>query len=121
MGKTILVVDDSQSIRESVSYFLSNAGYKVIKANDGEDAYSKLDGRKIELILTDLHMPNMNGIELIKKVRTESDYKRIPIILLTTETLMEKKKEAKAAGATGWINKPFENEKLLKVIFKVLR
>ena len=121
MDKTILLVDDSYSIRESVGFILSEYGFEIIKATDGQNALSLLDGRKIDLILTDLHMPIMNGIELISNVRKTSDYKRIPILLLTTETLKEKKLEAKKAGATGWLNKPFEKQKLFKVINKVLR
>ncbi len=121
MNKTILLVDDSYSIRESVSFLLTDYGFDVIKATDGQNALTFLDGRKIDLILTDLHMPIMNGIELISNVRKTDDYKRIPILLLTTETLKEKKLEAKKAGATGWLNKPFEKQKLFKVINKVLR
>lgn len=121
MNKTILIVDDSYSIRESIGFFLTESGFNIIKAEDGIDALKKLDGSKIELILTDLHMPNMNGIELIRNVRQLDSYKRIPILLLTTETLQEKKLEAKKAGATGWLNKPFEKQKLFNVISKVLR
>ena len=121
MAKTILIVDDSNSIRESISFLLIESGFNVYKAIDGVDALKFLDGKKIDLIITDLHMPNMNGIELIKKVRITGQYKRIPILLLTTETLQEKKLEAKKAGATGWLNKPFEKEKLFKVVNKVLR
>lgn len=119
--KTILIVDDSHSIRESIGFILSNYGFDVIKADDGKNACTFLDGRKLDLILTDLHMPNMNGIELIRYVRKTKDYLRIPILLLTTETLKEKKLEAKKAGATGWLNKPFEKQKLINVINKVLR
>ncbi len=121
MKKTILFVDDSYSIRESVAFSLSEIGFEILKATDGKDALTYLDGRKIDLILTDLHMPKMNGIELITNVRNTDSYKRIPILLLTTETLKQKKLEAKRAGATGWLNKPFEKEKLFNVIRKVLR
>jgi len=121
MSKTILLVDDSYSIRESIGFFLTESGYDIIKSVDGNDALENLDGRKIDLIITDLHMPNMNGIELIRNVRQSENYKRIPILLLTTETLQEKKLEAKKAGATGWLNKPFQKEKLFNVINKVLR
>ncbi len=121
MKKTILIVDDSYSIRESIAFLLTESGFDIIKANDGKDALTFLDGRKIDLILTDLHMPIMNGIELIINVRKNIDYKRIPILLLTTETLKQKKLEAKKAGATGWLNKPFEKQKLFNVINKVLR
>jgi len=121
MNKTILLVDDSFSIRESVGFLLSEAGFKIIKAGDGEEALKLFDGQKIDLLLTDLHMPKMNGIELIRNVRSMEDYKRLPILLLTTETLNDKKLEAKNAGATGWINKPFDKEKLFSIIKKVIR
>ena len=121
MNKTILIVDDSYSIRESIGFFLSDSGFIIIKANDGQDAIDKLDGTKIDLIISDLHMPIMNCIELIKNVRGTGNYRRIPILLLTTETLKEKKLEAKKAGATGWLNKPFDKQQLLGVIKKVLR
>lgn len=121
MNKTILVVDDSNSIRESVSFFLEQSGFNTIKAVDGVDALSYISNQKFDLVLTDLHMPNMNGIELIKAIRKDKNFGRIPIILLTTETLQHKKLEAKKAGATGWLNKPFDKDRLLKVISKVLR
>lgn len=121
MTKTILVVDDSESIREVVSFTLEKAGHKVLKAIDGQDALKYLDGTDISLIITDLHMPIMNGIELIKKVRATEAYKRIPILFLTTESQKNKKLEAKAAGATGWIIKPFVPAKLIAAINKVLR
>ncbi len=121
MKKTVLVVDDSSSIRESIAFFLSEMGFEIIKAQDGSEAFKQLDGKKIDLILTDLHMPVMNGIELIAQVRKTEQYKRVPILLLTTETLKEKKLEAKKAGATGWLSKPFEKEKLISVINKVVR
>jgi len=121
MNKTILVVDDSVSIRESVSFFLNEAGYTILKAGDGEEALKLFNDQKIDLLLTDLHMPKMNGIELIKNVRQLDHYKRIPILLLTTETLKEKKLEAKKSGATGWLNKPFDKEKLNSVIKKLIR
>ena len=121
MQKTILIVDDSKSIRESINFFLNGEGFDVIMAEDGVDALQKLSIKKPNIIITDLHMPNMNGIEFITNVRNSDTYKHIPIILLTTETLNEKKIEAKKAGATGWINKPFNKDMLTKVINKVLR
>jgi two-component system, chemotaxis family, chemotaxis protein CheY len=117
---TILTVDDSASIRQMVSFTLRIAGYEVIEAVDGMDALSKLNGTKIHLIITDLNMPNLDGIGLIRKVRTNPIYRFIPILMLTTESQEEKKILGKAAGATGWIIKPFKPEQLLAVIKKVL-
>ena len=121
MAKTVLIVDDSESIREVVSFTLENAGYNVIVAIDGLDAIKHFDGKIIDLLLTDLHMPNMNGIELIREVRKIEAYTRIPILFLTTESQRDKKMEAKDAGATGWIIKPFIPAKLLDAIVKVIR
>ena len=121
MGKTILIVDDSASIRAVVAFTLESAGYEVFAGEDGQDALKYLDGRKIDLMVTDLHMPNMDGLELIKIVRQMDTYKFIPILFLTTESQESKKLEAKQAGATGWIIKPFVPEKLLAVVEKVAR
>jgi two-component system chemotaxis response regulator CheY len=120
MNKTIMTVDDSASVRQMVSFTLKEAGYEVIEAVDGQDAISKINGKALNLIVTDMNMPNMDGIELIKNIRVNSQYKFIPIIMLTTESQAEKKMEGKAAGATGWIVKPFKPEQLLAVIKKVL-
>lgn len=121
MAKTILIVDDSESIREVVSFTLENEGYNVLVANDGTDALKFLDGRHIDLIITDLHMPEMDGITLIKHVRKMDVYQRVPILFLTTESQAAKKMEAKDAGATGWIIKPFVPAKLIAALNKVLR
>jgi two-component system, chemotaxis family, chemotaxis protein CheY len=120
MDKVILTVDDSASIRQMVSFTLKNEGYQVVEAVDGVDALSKLQDNPADMVLTDLHMPNMNGIELIKKVRSDPAYKFIPIVFLTTESQGDKKQEGKAAGATGWIVKPFKPEQLVGVVKKVL-
>jgi two-component system chemotaxis response regulator CheY len=120
MDKTIMTVDDSASIRQMVSFTLKESGYQVIEAVDGRDALSKLNGNTIHMLLTDLNMPNMNGIELIRNVRANSSCRFIPIIMLTTESQAEKKQEGKSAGATGWIVKPFKPEQLLAVVKKVL-
>jgi len=119
--KTILVVDDSESVREVVNFTLSNAGYQTIIAVDGREALGFLDGKHIDLIITDLHMPKMDGIELIKRVRKMEAYARIPILFLTTESQREKKMEAKSAGATGWIIKPFVPAKLLHALSRIIR
>ena len=121
MSKNILIVDDSESIREVVSFTLENEGYNVLIGVDGKDALKYLDGSPIDLIITDLHMPIMDGIELIKNVRQMDAYKRIPILFLTTESQASKKMEAKEAGATGWIIKPFVPAKLIAALKKVLR
>lgn len=120
-NKTILFVDDSISIRTLVKMILEEAGYNVLMSEDGQDAMSFFDGQTIDLVITDLHMPRMNGIELIKEVRKIKAYHFVPILFLTTETKPELKLEAKAAGATGWITKPFDKDKFLQVIKKVIR
>lgn len=121
MSKKILVVDDSESIREVLAYTLRDAEYEVTTAVDGKDALAKAQGERFRLVLTDLYMPEMNGLELIKELRQLNNYKGVPILFITTESQLEKKREAKQAGATGWIVKPFHPEKLLKTIKKVLR
>jgi two-component system, chemotaxis family, chemotaxis protein CheY len=121
MAKTILIVDDSESIREVVKFTLENEGYTVLVGVDGKDALKFLDGKTIDLVITDLHMPNMDGIELIKHIRAIEAYKRIPILFLTTESQVSRKMEAKDAGATGWIIKPFVPTKLLEALKKVIR
>ncbi|MFQ3579811.1 MAG: response regulator [Bacteroidales bacterium] len=121
MGKRIVIVDDSESIREVVKFTLDNEGYEVLVGNDGTSALPYFDGREIDLLITDLHMPNMNGIELIKEIRNKENYKRMPILFLTTESQAEKKLEAKNAGATGWIVKPFVPSKLIEAINRVIR
>ena len=121
MGKTILTADDSASMRQMVSFTLKGAGYEVVEAVDGKEGLSMISQTKVDMIITDLNMPNMDGIEMIRNVRAMPQYKFIPIILLTTESQDGKKKEGKAAGATGWIIKPFKPEQLLGVIRKVLK
>ena len=119
---TIMLVDDSATILLSISSILSKAGYTVEKAPNAEDALKKLQGGiKIDLLITDLNMPGMNGIELIKKVRLIPAYKFIPILFLTTESQQERKQEAKAAGASGWIVKPATADELLSTIKLVIR
>lgn len=122
MTKTILVVDDSESIREIVGFTLENEGFNVLFGENGQDALKHLNKEPIiDLIVTDLHMPVMNGIEFIKLVRNNREYKSVPILFLTTESQTAKKMEAKEAGATGWIIKPFVPAKLIEAINKVMR
>lgn len=116
MAKTILVVDDSSSIRTVVGTALKKEGYDVIQACDGKDALSKLTGQKINLIISDVNMPNMDGITFVKQVKTLPNYKFTPVIMLTTESEQSKMAEGKAAGAKAWIIKPFQPPKLLKAV-----
>jgi two-component system chemotaxis response regulator CheY len=115
-----MTADDSSSVRQMVSFTLNQAGYDVVEAVDGQDALSKLDSSPVNMLITDLNMPNMDGIELIRQLRARSQYKFMPIIMLTTESQASKKQEGKSAGATGWIVKPFKPEQLLGVVKKVL-
>lgn len=122
MKRTILIVDDSESVREMLTYSLEDAGYDILAGTDGEDALKYFsDNRKIHLVITDLHMPRLDGIGFIKKVRILDNYRYVPILFLTTESQGSKKEEAKKAGATGWLVKPFVADKLLTIIKKVLR
>ncbi len=121
MSGQILIVDDSASIRQMVSFTLKGAGYDVIEAADGQEALEKLSGAPgVRMIVTDLSMPNLDGIALIRAVRGGNSHKFIPIVMLTTESPESKKQEGKAAGATGWIVKPFRPEQLVAVVKKVL-
>ncbi len=119
MAKTILTIDDSASVRQMVSMTLSTAGHTVIEACDGAQGYDKAISETVHAILTDLNMPVMNGIEFIRKFRAHPASKGVPIILLTTESDETLKAEAKSAGATGWIVKPFRQEQLIAVVNKV--
>ncbi len=120
MNKTVLSVDDSASIRQMVSFTLESAGYKVVTAVDGRDALQQLKNQGVDMVITDLNMPNLDGLGLIKDLRTQKDYKFTPIVFLTTESEDSKKQQAKAAGASGWIVKPFQQEQLLAVVRKFL-
>jgi two-component system, chemotaxis family, chemotaxis protein CheY len=120
MAKIIMTADDSASIRQMVSFTLKGAGYDVVEAVDGRDALEKLNSTSVDMLLTDLNMPNMDGIELIRQTRAQAKFKFMPIIMLTTESQASKKQEGKHAGATGWIVKPFKPEQLLVVVKKVL-
>jgi len=120
MAKTVLVVDDSATIRQMVSFTLKEAGYLVIEAENGQDALNKITANPINVVITDLNMPVMDGFTFIRSVRAMPAFKSLPMLLLTTESQLSKKEEGKAAGATGWIIKPFEPAKLLQVMAKVL-
>ena len=120
MAKRIMTVEDSISMRELISFTLQGKGYEVFEAEDGKDALGKLVANKVDLVITDLNMPNMNGIELTRSLRADATYRFIPIILLTTESQEKKKIEGRQAGATAWITKPFKQEQLLYVVKKVI-
>jgi two-component system chemotaxis response regulator CheY len=121
MAKCVLVVDDSETVRQVLQLTLSNAGFDVIEAEDGDDALNKLSSAPVvDMLITDLNMPNMDGLELIKKIRAEKKHRFTPIVMLTTESSEEKKRAGREAGASGWIVKPFKPEQLLKVVKMVL-
>jgi two-component system chemotaxis response regulator CheY len=120
MEKNILIVDDSESIRLVVSMGLKEAGYNVVAGINGADGLRLLNENKVDLIISDLNMPVMDGITFLKEVRKQDKYKFLPLLILTTESQESKKLEAKQAGATGWIIKPFVKDKLLAVVKKVL-
>lgn len=119
MSRNILTVDDSASVRQMVTFTLSDAGYNVIEAVDGKDALTKINAA-IGLVITDLNMPNLDGIGLIRSVRALPACKGIPIIMLTTESQESRKQEGKSAGATGWIVKPFTKQQMLAVVKRIL-
>lgn len=123
MQKKILIVDDSESIREFLKYTIESEGYEVLVGIDGVDAmkYFKNYDTKLTMVLTDLHMPNMDGIGLIKEIRKLEKFKHLPILFLTTESGIRQKMEAKKAGATGWIIKPVTAEKIISIINRCLR
>lgn len=120
MGKTILIVDDSSSLRQVVSLTLTRAGYEVIEGADGVDALSKLDGRRVNLIVSDVNMPRMDGITFVTKVKQDPRYKFTPVIMLTTEGQDAKKEQGRAAGAKAWIVKPFSPPVLLDAVSKLI-
>ncbi len=120
MGASILVVDDSVSIRQSVRFILEQSGYTVHEAADGAEGLKSLSGNKVDLVITDVNMPNMDGLTMVKKIRETEGIKFVPILVLTTESQGSVIEEGKKAGATGWIVKPFNDEKLIETIKKVL-
>jgi two-component system chemotaxis response regulator CheY len=115
-----MVVDDSTSVRKMVAFTLENAGYTVVEAENGLDALEKLNGSPVNMFIVDLNMPHVNGFELTRSVRAMNEYRFTPIVMLTTESLEAKKREGKAAGATGWITKPFKPDQLIGVVRKVM-
>lgn len=120
MAKTILTVDDSLSIRQMVTFTLKSAGYNVIEATDGVDGLEKAKAKAVDLILTDQNMPRMDGLTLIKNLRGMPQYAKTPILMLTTESSDAMKAQGRAAGATGWLVKPFDPQKLIEVVRKVI-
>lgn len=119
MTKTVLAVDDSKTMRDMVTFTLKEAGYNTLEAEDGRAAMAVAGGHAFDVVITDLNMPNMNGFELIRALRADPKHKFTPILMLTTEGDTNKKQEGKTAGATGWLVKPFNPDKLIEVVKKV--
>ena len=120
MAKTILIVDDSPSLRQIVAIALKGAGFDIIEASDGKVALSKLDGKKIHLVISDVNMPNMDGITFVQEMKKLAAYKFTPVIMLTTESQEAKKREGQAAGARAWIVKPFQPAQMLAAVAKLI-
>jgi len=121
MAKSVLAVDDSQSILQMVSFTLKGAGYQVEQAMDGQAGLDMAGKKKFDLVITDLNMPKLDGISLVQKLRSQPNYKFVPILMLTTEASNEFKAKGKSAGATGWLVKPFDPDKLLATVNKVMK
>lgn len=120
MSKTVLTVDDSASIRSAIAFALEPKGYRVLHAGDGQEGLAALKSNAVHMIITDLNMPNMNGIEMIRAVRGDRALDGIPVVLLTTESQKERMLEGKQAGAAGWIVKPFDEEKICAVVSRMI-
>jgi two-component system chemotaxis response regulator CheY len=120
MAKTVMIVDDSASLRQVVNIALKGAGYDVVEACDGRDALTKLDGRKIHLVISDVNMPNLDGIGFVKQLKANSSYKFTPVIMLTTEAGAGKKQEGQQAGAKAWVVKPFQPQQMLDAVSKLV-
>lgn len=120
MAKTILAIDDSPSIRQMVSFTLKSSGYEVVDAVDGMDGLDKAKAATFSLVLTDQNMPRMDGLTLIKTLRAMPQYRTVPILMLTTESSDAMKQQGRAAGATGWLVKPFDPQKLIEVVKRVI-
>lgn len=121
MTKNILIVDDSASIRQVVAITLKGAGFDVIEASDGRDALSKLNGQRVHLMISDVNMPNMDGISFVKEVKARPEYKFTPVIMLTTESAEDKKLQGQAAGAKAWMVKPFQPQQMLAAVNKLVQ
>lgn len=120
MGKSILVVDDSAVIRQVEETVLGKAGYQITSANGGTEAITKMETTTFNLILTDLNMPDLDGVSLIKHVRSSAKHRLTPVVMITTESKDSKKQEGKAAGATAWMVKPFTSDQLLSVVKRII-
>jgi len=119
MAKTIMIIDDAPSVRQVVSLALKGAGYEVVEACDGQDAIGKLGSRKLNLIICDLNMPNLDGIGFLQHVKQSPAHKFTPVIMLTTESAEDKKAEARASGARAWITKPFQPSRMIEAVAKI--
>lgn len=120
MSKTVMIVDDSASLRQVVNIALKNAGYEVVEACDGRDALAKLDGRRIHLVISDVNMPNLDGIGFVKELKANPSYKFTPVIMLTTESGENRKQEGQQAGAKAWVVKPFLPAQMLAAVSKLI-
>jgi two-component system chemotaxis response regulator CheY len=120
MSKTFLIVDDSASMRQLIALTIKDAGYDVLLAENGRDALEKMQKTNVDMVITDLNMPEMDGITFIRELRTKTNYKFVPIVMLTTEAQEAKKQEGRAAGASGWIVKPFSPTQLMGVVKKFM-
>jgi two-component system chemotaxis response regulator CheY len=121
MERTILIAEDSASMRQLISFTLKGAGFNVIESEDGRDAIDKINGQKVDMVISDLNMPNVNGIELLKQLRADPTFKFTPVVMLTTESQASLVVEAKMAGVSGWIIKPFDPGKLIDTVKKFLK
>lgn len=120
MTKTVMIVDDSASLRQVVNMALRSAGYEVLEACDGRDALSKLSGQRVHLVISDVNMPNMDGITFVREMKKLDSYKFTPVIMLTTEAQEDKKREGQMAGAKAWVVKPFQPQQMLSAVSKLI-
>lgn len=121
MAKTIMIVDDSTTIRQVVAITLKNAGYDVIEGRDGRDALDRLDGRKIHLVISDVNMPNLDGFGFVNAMKARPEYRFTPVIMLTTESGADKKAQGQAAGVKAWVVKPFQPDQMLGAVAKLIQ